>query len=380
MINRRLGKKLQEIATKFPVVSLNGPRQSGKSTLLKSTFQHHNYISLEDPDVLRSSQEDPRGFLERLGVNVIIDETQRNPELFSYVQGIVDKENIPGMYILSGSSNFLLMQSITQTLAGRVGILTVLPFSQAEVSHEDTYNWIWTGGYPRIYDQNIDPNDYYPNYINTYVQRDVHLIKNITNQNTFRNFLSVCASRVGQQIDITDLSKVVGVTVPTINSWLSLLETSYIAFRLQPYYNNFDKRITKSPKLYFFDTGLVCSLLSINSADILKTHELKGNIFENAILVDLLKNRYNDGLHPNVYFWRQSETSEVDIIFEENGGLEVFEVKSSRTYNSKYTKSMQNFLKSAKQRVNNAYVVYDGDLKVAVGGVKFINRLDVANI
>ncbi len=294
MVTRNIINKIRQIATKFPVVALTGTRQCGKSTLLKNCFPDYRFISLEDLDVRQYALSDPRGFLSNFGDHLIIDEAQYAPQLFSYIQTKVDDKNESGMYILSGSHNFLLMENISQSLAGRCAILTLAPFSISEMKAasllpDDLNTWLYKGGYPRIYDKDIDPTDFFPNYLRTYIERDVRLLRNIGDVTLFAKFLKMCAARVGQLLNISSLANECGISAETANSWISVLETSYVAFMLRPYHKNFNKRLVKSPKMYFYDSGLVCSLLEIADANQLSTHYLRGEIFENMIVSETFK-------------------------------------------------------------------------------------------
>jgi predicted AAA+ superfamily ATPase len=282
MIERTLAAKMISLAQKFQVITLTGPRQSGKTTLVKAVFSTLPYISLEEPDIRQFALTDPRGFLSNYPTGVILDEIQNTPELFSYIQGIVD-DNRQVQFILTGSSNFLLMEKISQTLAGRTAVLHLLPFSFQELEPlaEQYESLIFKGQYPRIYDRDIAPTDFYPSYIQTYVERDVRLMKNIGDINTFIQFTSLCAGRIGQLLNYTSLASDAGISPNTAKSWLSILESSYIVYRLQPYHRNFNKRLVKSPKLYFYDTGVACSLLGIHEEDQVRLHYLKGSLFEN---------------------------------------------------------------------------------------------------
>lgn len=289
MIERILKTRLLELTKKYPIVTLTGPRQSGKSTLLKTSFPEYKYVSLENPDMRLFATEDPRGFLATYSDKTIIDEAQRIPSIFSYIQTHTDKENREGMYLLAGSHNFLLMESINQSLAGRTAILRLLPFSHLEMKEGNilppTVNEeIFKGAYPRLYDKDITPTDYYPFYIQTYVERDVRLMRNIGDLSKFIRFLKLCAGRIGQLLNVSSLANECGVSVTTATSWISILEASYICYLLKPDYNNYAKRLVKAPKLYFYDTGLACSLLDIRNADQTATHFLRGGLFENLVI------------------------------------------------------------------------------------------------
>ena len=295
MINRTLKDKLLSLAKQYPILTLTGPRQSGKSTLLQNTFPNYRYVSLEDPDMREFAQTDPRGFLRSYSNRVILDEVQRVPTLFSYLQTHVDQINDVGMFLLAGSQNFLLMPNVTQSLAGRAAVLKLLPFSHTELFAanrlpETLEEEIFQGMYPRIYDKSLNANEYYRFFTETYVQHDVRLLKNIGDLDSFIRFLKLCAGRIGQLLNLSSLANDCGISVPTAKNWLSVLEASYIAYTLKPFHSKFSKRFVKTPKLYFYDTGLACSLLGIRTANDLESHFLRGGLFENLIVNEFIKN------------------------------------------------------------------------------------------
>ena len=365
MIKRDIQDQLLKLAGKFPVIAVIGPRQSGKTTLVKATFPEMEYANLEEPDTRLFAQNDPRSFLSNRKNGLVIDEAQRVPELFSYVQTMVDEKKIPGSFILTGSHNFLMQEKISQTLAGRVAILTLLPFSLNEVrpdnSHDDFSNFIFRGFYPPIYDRKIEPTDWYPNYIRTYLERDVRLIKNIPDLNSFTLFVKLCAGRIGQLLNLSSLAVEAGISVNTVKSWLSVLEASYIIFRLEPHFQNFNKRLVKMPKLYFYDTGLACSLLGLESVNQISTHYLVGSLFENLVLSDLLKYKMNRGLNSNFYYWRDKLGREIDCLID--SGLEkiILEIKSGKTINEEFFNGL-NFYKDLSENENIfSYLIYGGE-------------------
>ncbi|MCL2739468.1 MAG: ATP-binding protein [Bacteroidales bacterium] len=383
MIERDITDKLHYLAARFPVVTLTGARQCGKSTLLKSCFPAYRYVTLEDMDIRRQANEDPRGFLANFGAKTIIDEAQYAPDLFSYIQTKVDAENETGMYLLSGSQNFLLMQSITQSLAGRTALLKLTPFSMSELKRASllpaTLNdWLFTGGYPRIYDREIFPTDFYPNYIQTYIERDVRQLRQITNLSQFVRFLKLCAARIGQLLNINSLANECGITVPTVHAWLSVLEIGSIIFLLKPYHNNYNKRLIKAPKLYFYDTGLVASLLGLEHATQLSTHYLRGELFENMIIAEYLKNEFAKGKEPRIYFWRDSNQNEVDLLMETGGALHAVEIKSGATLNDYYFKGLIHFQEISHIDANNLTVVYGGDADYLTQKGRFVSWKNVS--
>ena len=336
MIHRTLQTTLERLASKYPVITLTGPRQSGKSTLLKHAFPEYRYVSLEDLDMREFANNDPRGFLSTFPRRVILDEVQRVPSLFSYIQTHVDETDEPGMYLLADSHNFLLMESVNQSLAGRTAILKLLPFSHKEMTDggvlpNTTNEQIYNGSYPRLYDKHLAPFEFYPYYIQTYVERDVRQLKNIGDLSRFIRFIKLCAGRIGQLLNLSSLAVECGVSVPTINSWLSVLEASYICYLLRPDWNNFAKRLVKSPKLYFYDTGLACSLLDIKSPEQLDLHFARGALFENMVINSFIKQAWNEGRDIDLRFWRDNQGNEVDLLVYDGDKPSAFEIKSARS-------------------------------------------------
>lgn len=376
MIERVLKVKLLEMAEKYPIVTVTGPRQSGKSTLLNTSFPDYKYVSLEDPDMRLFAIDDPKGFLATYPDKTIIDEVQRAPSLFSYIQTHTDKENKEGMYMLAGSHNFLLMENVNQSLAGRTAVLKLLPFSHYEMKQgnilpKSVDEEIFKGAYPRIYDKNILPTDYYPYYIQTYVERDVRLMKNIGDLSKFIRFLKLCAGRIGQLLNLSSLANDCGVAVSTITTWISVLEASYICYLLKPDYNNYAKRLVKTPKLFFYDTGLACSLLDIRSVEQVSTHFLRGGLFENLVINEFAKETYNKGEEPNLTFWRDSTGNEVDLLRTVNGKQYAYEIKSGATYSSDFFKGVSKWAKLSGTSPNNCFAIYNGDknMKTSQGEV-----------
>ncbi len=384
MINRQLSKYIEIISTKFPVITVTGPRQSGKTTLLKAFFKDHTYFNFEELDIRDWATSDPRGFLEENRGQLILDEIQKVPNLFSYLQPLVDKNNIPGQYILSGSQSFLLNEKIAQTLAGRAAILELLPFSWAEldkvVNKDFSENeYIFKGSFPRIYDQEIEPNNFFPSYIRTYVERDVRLIKNIMDVSLFQRFLKLCAGRIGQLLNISSLANDCGISVNTAKGWLSVLEQSYIIFLLRPHFQNFNKRMVKMPKLYFYDTGLACSLLEIEKPSQLITHYSRGNLFENMIILELHKNRFNSGMPPNLYFWRNNHGNEIDCIINKPEYSYAIEIKSGKTFSTSFLKGLEFWQKISEQN-KNLFLIYSGDINRKYDNIQLLNWKKVKNI
>lgn len=383
VIKRTLSAKIIELRSKFPVLSLTGPRQTGKTTLLKSIYSDIPYVTLEEIDNRTTASRDPRGFLSNFPRGAVLDEVQQVPDLFSYIQSIVDVKDIH--FVLSGSQNFLLSEKITQSLAGRTAILKLLPFSLQELSNAgfsfDTYEaLVFNGCYPRLYDKQIQPSDFYPAYIHTYVEKDVRQIKNIENLNSYSHFLQLCAGRTGQVLNIHSLASDAGISPNTAKAWLSVLESSYIIHFLQPHHKNFNKRLIKSPKLYFYDTGVACSLLRIESAAQLNTHFLKGGLFENFIINEFIKMRLNDGKEPNLFFWQSKEGKEIDLILEKAGTLLPIEIKSGKTRNSSFFDSLLYWQKLSSTRYEDMTVIYGGDEDVKTSSGNFISWRNVYSI
>lgn len=366
MIERTLKSKVLEMAGKYPVVTLTGPRQSGKSTLLCHSFPDYTYVSLEDLDMREFASVDPRGFLATYDSHIIIDEAQRVPSLFSYLQTHVDKKDESGLYILSGSHNFLLTESVNQSLAGRTAILKLLPFSHEEmvaggILPATVNEEIFCGSYPRLYDWQIAPTDYYPFYIQTYVEKDVRMMKNIGDLGKFVRFIKLCAGRIGQLLNISSLANECGVAVSTISSWISVLEASYICYLLRPSSNNFAKRLVKTPKLYFYDTGLACSLLDIKSADQVATHFLRGGLFENMVINRFIKQAWNEGREGGFYFWRDNKGVEVDFLVEDGMETTAYEIKSGATYSMEFFSGLLKWAALSDTPTERLNVIYGGD-------------------
>ena len=367
MIERTLGKKIISMSDVFPVVTLTGPRQSGKTTLVRNLFSEYEYLNLENLNDFNALQEDPLRFLKSFSKKgVIIDEAQKYPELFSYLQVIVDELKTMGRFILTGSQNFLLLEKITQSLAGRVAVLHLLPFeyseiAKAKITGRELDEVLYSGAYPALYDRGISPQDYYPSYIQTYIERDVRNIKNIGDLSTFQRFIKLCAGRTGQLLNLSSIGNEVGINYKTVASWIAILEASFIIFLLKPHHKNFNKRIVKQPKLYFYDTGLLCSLLDINSTDQLNTHYLRGSIFESFIISEYIKMRYHQGLSSNAFFWRDNTGHEIDLLLEEGSKIKAIEIKSGETINKDFFKGLEFFGKISNIPDDHKFLVYGGE-------------------
>jgi len=362
MIIRDAEQSLLRLSRQFKAVALVGPRQSGKTTLAKYSFPEKPYISLENPDTRRFALDDPRAFLDQFPDGAILDEAQRAPELFSYLQQILDEHNETGKFIITGSNNFLLQESISQSLAGRIAYLFLLPFTMSELAETNGKNvqeTIFKGTYPPVYDQPVEPSKWYSDYIRTYVERDVRQLKNITDLNTFERFLRLCAGRIGQLLNMSNIAIETGVDSKTIASWISILESGFILFRLQPHHTNFNKRIVKMPKLYFYDTGLACSLLGIHNARQLDYHYMTGSLFENLVISEMIKTRFNRAENSNLFFWRDNVGHEIDILIESPGTLFPVEIKYGKTITAEFFKGLLFWQKISG--TDKGVVIYGGD-------------------
>jgi uncharacterized protein len=380
VIQRTLQRYLLRDAGYYPILTLTGPRQSGKTTLARETFPHHEYVSLEELDQRTFAHEDPRGFLQRYNNAVIIDEIQRVPSLFSYIQTMVDARPSPGQFVLTGSQNFLLMESVSQSLAGRTAVLHLLPFERAELeghirseqisgatlfnnenSFLDPWESLYRGFYPRIHDQAIPPEIWLGDYIRTYIERDVRTLVNIGDLATFERFLSLAAGRTGQILNYTSLANDCGIALDTAKRWLSLLITSFIVFLLPPHYRNFNKRVVKSPKLFFHDTGLACRLLGIKSADQARTHPQRGALFENLVVSECFKAYTHQRQQPPLYFWRDQTGHEIDLVIEEGDQLFAAEIKSGQTISPDMFDTLRWWSTHTGNPPETTILVYGGD-------------------
>jgi predicted AAA+ superfamily ATPase len=385
MIPRTATKTVLELAKGYPVIAITGPRQSGKTTLVHSAFPDKAYVSLEDPDQLEYALSDPRGFLERFPDGAIFDEIQRAPSLFSYLQTLVDLDNRQGIFILTGSQQFGLLSKITQTLAGRVGLIQLLPFSLKELQDaakrvHRLEDWLWQGAYPPIYDKKLSPTHWYGNYVTTYLERDVRRIINLKDLNTFQRFIRMCAARVGQLINLSALGNDCGISHGTVHSWLSVLEASYIIFMVHPHYKNFGKRLVKTPKLYFYDTGLAAWLLGIQDPDHLSIHSNRGPLFESFIIGELIKGRFNRGLVSNLFFWRDNIGNEIDVIVEQGEKLIPIELKSGQTLSGDSIKGIVKWMQISGLSSGTPYLVYGGKENQNRSGIQVLSWKNITKL
>jgi uncharacterized protein len=368
-LNRDIEAAILRFSSKFPVVGLFGPRQSGKTTLMKKIFKNYVYLNFENPETLEFATQDPKAFLQKYDneYGIILDEFQHFPQILSYIQIIVDAKNRPGYFALTGSQNFLMNEAITQSLAGRIGILTLLPLSFNECAENnvllaDPNEMILRGGYPRLYNNHFLPDEIYPSYIQTYVERDVRQLTNVGDLSTFKRFMKLCAGRVGQLLNISDIAANCGITNKTADHWLSILEASYIIFLLQPYHGSFNKRVTKTPKLYFYDTGIVCSLLGIKEAAELDLSPFRGHLFECFIIADLFKQYFNKGTTAPLYFWRdRNGLIEIDCLIDRGGKLTPIEIKSGKTIVPDFFTALTKWNELAQINPHHGYIIYGGN-------------------
>ena len=371
MIEREITKYLKNLIKKYPVVTITGPRQSGKTYLARNTLKSYQYVNLEDLELRNFAKNDPKGFLIKYPKKVIIDEIQRVPELTSYLQVIVDEKKISGQFVLTGSQNFQILDTLSQSLAGRTANVTLLPFSFKEI--ETNYQkkdaldrLIYTGFYPRIYDKKLGPTEMLGNYISSYVERDLKRLSEIKNLDLFQKFMVLCAGRTGQLLNLHNIASDIGVSSNTLREWLTLLRASYIVFLLHPYHQNINKRLIKSPKLYFYDTGLVCYLLGIDNPKQLQAHPLRGQLFENLIVIEALKHRFNLGKNNNLSFYRDSNNNEVDLMYQTSDKFLAIEIKATNTirfdneFGSEIFKGLDSIASTMKQKIREKIIVYAG--------------------
>lgn len=365
ILQREIITAINLLVDKYPIIAVTGPRQSGKTTLLKYMFPEYRYVSLENPDVRSFAATDPNGFLKEYSEYVIFDEVQRVPSLFSYLQTRVDESKLMGQFILSGSQNFHLVQNITQSLAGRVAIFKLLPFDLQELNgagllQENYAENLVKGFYPAIFDREIPSKIFYSNYVQTYIQRDVSEIIAIKDMRLFQNFISLCATRAGQLLNLSSLARQCGITQPTAKAWLSALESSYILFLLPPYYKNFSKRIVKTPKLYFYDTGLLCYLLKLDNVEQIQLSDFKGALFENMMIAEYVKRMNHCNQLNDIWFWRDVSGNEVDLIIQAGQTQEAVEFKATQTIMPNLFKGLNHYEQISEKTNLNKYLVYGG--------------------
>jgi uncharacterized protein len=383
MIERQLAPHARAMLASYPVVTLTGPRQSGKTTLARAMCPDKPYVTLEAPDARRFAIEDPRGFLRQFSDGAILDEIQRAPELPSYIQGMVDVDSRPGRFVLTGSQQFEVMSAVTQSLAGRTALLRLLPFSFTELgarSPVDYSDWIYRGFYPRIHDRKLDPTQALGDYFATYVQRDLRMLAEVSDLSAFEKFVRLCAGRVGGLLNLSNLAADCGVTHPTARRWLTLLEASYIVYLLRPYSWNTTKRLVRSPKLYFYDVGLAAYLLGVQTPRHVAQHPLRGNLFENLVVMEALKSRLHRGLSDTLHFYRDSEGAEVDLLMEFGHGVFPIEIKSGETINSDYFRGLRRFARLFTETPNGGGLIYGGGERQVQSGVTIVPALDTAEL
>jgi len=384
MIERDISQELLGSASEYPVVTIMGPRQSGKTTLVRMVFSHKPYFSLEYPDVRAAAEADPRGFLAQAPDGAILDEVQRLPELLSYLQGLVDEAGRPGMFILTGSHQPRLHEAISQSLAGRTAMLTLWPFSLAEL-HRYGRGWrafelVVKGFFPRVHEEGLEPRRFFNGYLQTYVERDVRALINLRDLSQFQRFLTLLAGRIGQVVNLTSLSNDVGVSATTIRSWLSVLKASYVVFELPSFHANVRKRVVKSPKIYFTDVGLAAFLLGIRTEEQAARDPLRGSLYENLVIADVVKGALNRGIRPEVYFYRDSHGNEVDLLIREGGKLIPVEIKSASTFSPDFLKGLERFRALGLEGVVPGAVLYDGAERFEIQGVRVFNPLRAGDL
>ncbi len=384
MIPREAASKALQLAAQYPVLTITGPRQSGKTTLCRMIFGDKDFVSLEDIDERQYAQNDPRGFLGRFQQSVVIDEIQRVPDLLSYIQTIVDARQEEGLFILTGSQQFGLLENISQSLAGRTALLRLLPFRMNEVYKTGNRltsldEVLYSGFYPRIFDKKLNPTEAMSFYVGTYVERDLRLMINIKDLSKFEIFLKMCAGRTGQVINLSSLGNDCGVNHATVKSWLSVLEASYIIKMMRPYFRNFNKRLVKAPKLYFLDTGLAAFLLDIQNARQMATHPLRGSLFESMVVSELLKCRFNAGKTDNLYYFRDNVGNEIDVICDHGIHLDALEIKSGQTVADDFFKGIE-YLGKLTDAMRDSYIVYGGDKTYTRNNVRVVSWMSMQDV
>jgi predicted AAA+ superfamily ATPase len=385
MIKRTAYTTIMRLAKGFPVIAITGPRQSGKTTLARSAFPDKPYLTLEDPDTRMLAESDPRGLLAGYPDGLILDEAQRSPQIFSYLQSFVDDHLVPGKYVLTGSQQFGLMPGITQSLAGRVGMIQLLPFAMDELKSADKMpndinRLMLYGMYPPFYDRDLAPADWFPAYVTTYIERDVRQIINVRDLSAFQRFIRMCAARTGQLLNLSSLASDCGITHNTAAAWISVLEASYIIFLLRPHFSNFNKRMVKTPKLYFVDTGLAAWLLGIREQEQMTFHAQRGALFENLVVTEFLKGRFNKGQQADIYFWRDSKGLEVDLLLDDGSSLKPVEIKSGQTVVPDFMTSIRKWCEISGLPDRPAWLVYGGTKGHTNGNVAIVPWSDLATL
>ncbi|MDA3940523.1 MAG: ATP-binding protein [Spirochaetia bacterium] len=382
MIKRSISEKALQYASQYPIVTLTGPRQSGKTTLTKALFPNKPYVSLEDLENRNQASVDPKGFLARYPDGAILDEIQRVPDLFSYIQTIVDQKKQEGLFILTGSQQFEMIETLTQSLAGRTAIIKLLPFSYDEIYKDsppvDLFSLLYTGFYPRIFDKKLNPTEALSFYVSTYLERDVRKLINVKDLTLFENFLKLLAGRSGQILNTNSLGDDCGLSHNTITSWISVLEASYIIKRVAPYYRNLNKRLIKAPKIHFLDSGLLCYLLGITEPGQLITHPLRGAIFESYVVSEIYKYHYHHGIPDNIYYFRDYQGHEVDVLIERAQSIDLIEVKSSATFQESYLKGLKYFEKLYDGKINKS-LIYGGKESYKYKDTKIVNWKNISS-
>ncbi|MGB5155896.1 ATP-binding protein [Desulfobacterium sp. N47] len=385
MIKRSAESTIYSLLKGFPVITITGPRQSGKTTLAKAVFSDRPYASLEDPDIRFVAQGDPRSFLDRFPDGAVIDEVQRCPDIISYLQSKVDADERMGLYILTGSQQFGLMSGITQSLAGRSAFIELLPFSFDELERAgkqppDTDRMLFTGGYPPLYDREVEVRAWFSAYVTAYLERDVRQVLKVQELETFQRFVRLCAGRTGQLLNYSSLASECGVTHNTAKAWISVLEASYIVFQLRPHHANFNKRLVKASKLYFYDVGLVSWLLGIQSHEQIETHPLRGNLFETFVVSEVKKSFFNSGERPGLYFWRDSNGVEVDLIIEQGGGITPVEIKSGKTVVRDFFSGLEKWMTLAGDMAIEPTLIYGGEDNYRHKNIRVMGWRDSGNL
>ena len=383
MVKRTISRYIRDISKKYPVVTITGPRQSGKTTLARFLYKNKPYANFENPVTREFAFEDPAGFLDQYPDGAVLDEVQRVTELFSYIQVIVDEKRKNGMFILTGSSQFTLHHEISQSLSGRTALLKLLPFSLEEIEFYNPSSLdeiIYKGFYPRIYDQDIPPFQGYSDYFQTYIERDLRQLVNLKNLSLFQKFVKLCAGRVGQILNMSSIANEVAVSQNTIREWVSLLEAGYIIFLLKPFYKNIKKRLVKSPKIYFYDIGLAAWLCGIENIRHIFNHPLRGNLYENMIVAEILKHRFNTGKSNNLSFYRDSIGNEVDLIYTINGSPVPIEIKSGKTITAEYFKGLASFTEVVGTPPYGSIVVYSGETEQKRKNTRVINHKSISSV